>query len=107
VCAIKSIESLTQACKSSKAHDDIVACWSTAAAWLENVSNHFREIVNDLDPVALLVMAYWFAIMDLRIEGLNCWFLKGVAKASVLQAAERLVADKRLLLLLILDFGSF
>jgi hypothetical protein len=75
VCAIKSIESLTQACKSSKAHDDIVACWSTAAAWLENVSNHFREIVNDLDPVALLVMAYWSAIMDLRIEGLGCWFL--------------------------------
>jgi hypothetical protein len=71
------------------------------------VSDRFHEIVNERDPVALLVMAYWSAFLVARVERHGCWFLKGVAKASVLQAAEILVADKHLLLLLILDFGSF
>jgi hypothetical protein len=71
------------------------------------VSDCFHEIINEQDPVALLVMAYWSAFLVARVERHGCWFLKGVAKASVLQAAERLVADKHLLLLLILDFGSF
>jgi hypothetical protein len=99
---IESIESLTEACNNSKAQDDISACWSSAAAWLENASDRFNEMVSDLDLVALVVMTYWSAIMVLRIDRQGCWSLTGVAKAWVLQ-----VADKNPLLPLILDFRSF
>jgi hypothetical protein len=72
--------------------------------WLENVSDHFHEMIDDLDPVALLVMAYWSAIMVAERRG--CWFLNDVARASVLQSAEMLVAEMHLLMPLILDFGG-
>jgi hypothetical protein len=103
---IKSIESLTEACNDPVAHDDIVACWGTAAAWLSDVSGRFHEMVDEMDPVALLVMAYWSAIMVARVERQGRWFLEGVARAAVLQVAEKLVADKHPLLPLILDFES-
>jgi hypothetical protein len=40
-----------------------------------------------------------------QIERRGCWFLKGVAKASVLQIVEKLVLEKHPLLPLILDSG--
>jgi hypothetical protein len=71
---------------------------------LENISDHFHEMVDDLDPVALLVMAY--AIMVARAERRGCFFSRGVARASVLQVAERLVAEKHPLLPLMLEIGG-
>ena len=101
---LKSIELLQGTCGSVGLEDGIGVCWSAAAAWLWSVPNHFHEMADDQDPVTLLVMAYWSAIMVTWVEKQGCWFLKGVVKASVLQVAKKLVAERHPLLPLILDF---
>lgn len=103
---IESIESLTETCNRIVMHDDFEECWNAAAGWLKGVPHRFHEMIDNLDPVALLVMAYWSAIMVTRAERQGCWFLKGVVKASILEVAGRLVVDEHPLLPLILDFGS-
>lgn len=104
--ALKSIELLQDACNSVEPENVIGTCWSSAAAWLEKVPRHFNEMVDDRDPIALLLMTYWSAIMVSRVEKQGCWFLKGVSKAAVLQVAQKLVAEKHPLVPLILDFGG-
>ncbi|GAB7332109.1 hypothetical protein MBLNU13_g03993t1 [Cladosporium sp. NU13] len=103
---LKSIELLQEACSSAGPKDSIELCWSSAAAWLKDVPRHFHEMFDDRDPIALLMMTYWSAIMVTRAEKQGCWFLKGVTKAAVLQIAQKLVAEKHPLLPLILDFGG-
>lgn len=103
---IKSIDLLTEACNSTAPHSDIEVCWNAAAAWLKHVPKRFHAMVEDLDTVALLVMAYWSSTLVSRVERQGCWFLKGVVKASVLQIAEKLIVERHPLLPLILDFGS-
>lgn len=102
---LKSVELLQEACSSVGSKDSIESCWNAAAAWLKDVPRHFLEMVDDQDPIALLMMAYWSAIMVARVERQGCWFLEGIVKASVLQIAERLVVEKHPLLPLISDFG--
>jgi hypothetical protein len=63
-------------------------------------------MVDDEDPIGLLMMTYWSAIMVNRVEKQECWFLKDVAKASVVQIAEKLAVEKHPLLPMILDFGG-
>lgn len=101
---LKSIELLQETCSSVGPHDSVEVCWSAAAAWLKSVPNNFHDMVDDQDSIALLVMTYWSAIMISRVERKGCWFLKGVANASVLQIARKLVMEKHPLLPLILDF---
>lgn len=101
---LKSIELLQETCSSVGPEDSIEVCWSAAAAWLKIVPNHFHEMVDEQDSIALLMMAYWSAIMVTRVERQGCWFLKGVAKALVLQVTEKLVVEKHPLLPLMLDF---
>jgi hypothetical protein len=81
---LKSIELLQEICTRLEPEDSIESCWSTAAAWLKDVPHHFYEMVDDQDPVALLMMTYWYTILVSQIERLDCWFLKSIAKASVL-----------------------
>jgi hypothetical protein len=101
---LKSVELLQETCTRFGSEDSIESCWSAAASWLKDVPHHFHEMADDQDPVALLVMTNWSAILTSRIERLGCWFLKGVAKASVVQIAEKLVAEKHPLMPLIMDF---
>lgn len=101
---LKSIELLQETCTRFQSEDSIESCWSAAASWLKDVPNHFHEMADDQDPAALLMMTYWSAILTSRIERLGCWFLKGVAKASVVQIARKLVAEKHPLMPLIMDF---
>jgi hypothetical protein len=103
---LKSIELLQETCSSVGSKDNIESSWGAAAAWLKDVPRHFHEMVDEQDPIALLMMIYWSAIMVARVERQGCWFLKGVVKASVSQITQRLVVDKHPLLPLISDFGG-
>jgi hypothetical protein len=103
---LKSIELLQDACNSVEPEDVIGTRWSSAAAWLEKVPRHFHEMVDDRDPIALLMMTYWSAIMVIRVERQGRWFLKGVTKAAVLQIVQKLVSEKHPLVPLISDFGG-
>ena len=103
---LKSIELLQETCSSVGSEDSIESSWSAAAAWLKDVPRHFHDMADEQDPIALLTMIYWSAIMVARVEREGCWFLKGVVKASVLQITQRLVVDKHPLLPLVLDFGG-
>lgn len=103
---IKSIELLQEAYSSVGSYDDLETCWSAAADWVNRVPSRFHEMVDDLDPVALLLMAYWSTMLVTRAEMQGCWFLKGVVRALVLQVAEKLVAEQHPLLPLILDFAG-
>jgi hypothetical protein len=104
---IKSIELLQDICRGITLHDDIEMCWAAAAGWLKNVPDHFHRMVDDGDPVALLIMTYWSTNLVIRVEEKGCWFLKGVVKASMMQVAERLAEKRHLLLPLMLDFEKF
>jgi len=103
---IKSIELLQDICRGIALHDDIEVCWAAAAGWLKNVPDHFHRMIDDRDLVALLIMTYWSTILVTRIEKKGCWFLRGVVKASMMQFAEKLTAERHPLLPLMLDFGN-
>ena len=103
---LQSIELLQETCSSVGSEDSIESSWSAAAAWLKDVPRHFHDMVDEQDPIALLTMIYWSAIMVARVEREGCWFLKGVVKASVLQITQRLIVYKHPLLPLVLDFGG-
>jgi hypothetical protein len=101
---IKSTELLQETCSNMRSRDGIEVCWDAAATWLRDVSHHLHKMVDDLYPVALLVMAYWSRILVNRAESKACWFLKGAVKVSILRVAEKLMTGKIPLFPLILDF---
>jgi hypothetical protein len=101
---IRSIEVLNETYNSVKADEDLEVCWKLAAVWLKDVPRRFHEMVDELHQVALVVMGCWVTILISRIERQGCWFFRGVARASVSQDAERLVAERHDSLPLILDF---
>lgn len=89
---LSAISTVIDCCDISFACDDAGAAWQGVATWLANVPDHFNQMVRRHDPPALVVLAYWAAMLVKRAERVDCWFLKGSAKIIVLQVARQLSA---------------
>ncbi|MCJ1404760.1 hypothetical protein MMC11_007986 [Xylographa trunciseda] len=87
---ISAITLVVECCDISFACDEAGVAWQGVATWLANVPDHFNQMVQHHHPAALVVLAYWAALLVKRAEHVGCWFLKGAAKIIVLQVARQL-----------------
>lgn len=77
---------MVKCCDINFACDEAGLAWQGMAKWLANVPDHFNQMVRRHDLAALVVFAYWAAMLVNRAEHVGCWFLKGLAKIMVLQS---------------------
>ncbi|KAL8902410.1 MAG: hypothetical protein Q9207_004745 [Kuettlingeria erythrocarpa] len=87
---ISSVDVLIRCCGISFACEEAEAGWQGMASWVANAPDHLNHMVGQNHPAALVVLAYWAAILVKRAELLGCWFLKGSANMIVLQVAKQL-----------------
>ena len=92
---LSAIAALVECCETSFASDDTRAAWRGMATWLTKVPGYFHHMVSSHRPAALVVLAHWAELLVERAEHCGCWYLRGAAKAILLQIVERLPADDR------------
>ncbi|MCJ1381950.1 hypothetical protein MMC17_005062 [Xylographa soralifera] len=95
---ISAINIVVECCDISFACDEAGAAWQGVATWLGNVPDHFNQMVRRHHPAALVVLAYWAALLVKRAEYVGCWFLQGLAKIIVLRVARQLSVHGRAVL---------
>ncbi|KAI4192858.1 MAG: hypothetical protein LQ346_004124 [Caloplaca aetnensis] len=95
---LSAVDALVRCCGISFACDEAETGWRGTATWAANVPDHFNQMVRRNHPAALVVLAYWAAILVKRTEQLGCWFLKGSANMIVLQVVKQLSADNHAVL---------
>lgn len=81
-CYIDSLES-----------DGLSGAWQCMAAWLIKIPDHFNRMVSHQNSAALVVLAYWAAILVRRAENCGSWFIHGFSKKALLQIREHLSTD--------------
>ena len=84
------ITTVVECCHISFTRDEAATAWQGVTTWLAKIPDHFNQMLRRHHPAALVVLAYWAAMLVKRAEHLGCWFLKGTAKLVVLQVAKRL-----------------
>ena len=95
---VSAITTVAECCSISFADNKAGTAWQGVTTWLANVPDHFNQMIRCHHPAALVVLAYWAAMLVKRAEHLGCWFLKGAAKTTVLQVAKQLSASHRAVL---------
>jgi hypothetical protein len=91
---LSAIAALAECCDTSWASDEAEVAWQSMAKWvLANTPSYFHYMVSCHSRAALVVVAYWAASLVRRVEDCGCWFLKGSAKAILLEIAELLPSD--------------
>jgi hypothetical protein len=68
-CILQSIDLLKESCEGvpNSVHDGLESSWDAAATWLKSVSGRFHAMLDDSDDLAaLLIVAYWSAVMVIR-----------------------------------------
>ena len=90
---LSAINTMIECCDFSFACDEVGAACQGVSTWLANVPEHFNQMVSRHHPAALVVLAHWAAMLVKRAEHVGCWFLRGLAKIIVLQAARQLSAN--------------
>ncbi|KAJ5525733.1 hypothetical protein N7494_012383 [Penicillium frequentans] len=81
-CYISSLES-----------DDLSGAWQCMAAWLIKTPYHFNRMVSHQNSAALVVLAYWAAILVRRAEDCGNWFVHGLSRIILSQIREHLSTD--------------
>ena len=90
---LSAIAAFIECCGISFASDEVGVAWRGLATWLTKVPDHFNHLSSRHSPDALLVLAYWAALLVKRAQNCGCWFLRGSSKTILLQIAERLPVD--------------
>lgn len=88
-----AIEALSKCCISSFESDDLLGVWQCMAAWLIKTPDHFNRMVSLQNSAALVVLAYWAAILVERAESCGVWFIHGLSRRILLQIQEYLSTD--------------
>ncbi|KAF9894887.1 hypothetical protein FE257_004508 [Aspergillus nanangensis] len=88
-----AIAALSECCISSFDSDDLSGVWQCMAAWLTKTMDHFNRMVSLQNPAALVVLAYWAAILVERAENGGAWFIYGLSRTILLQIREHLSTD--------------
>ena len=89
---LAAITTVTECCSIGFADDTATTAWQGVKTWLASVPDHFNQMVRSHHPAALVVLAFWAAMLVKQAERRGCWFLKGAAKITVLQVARYLAA---------------
>lgn len=73
--------------------DDVSRVWFCMASWLIKTPDHFNRIISHQNSAALVVLAYWAAILVRRAENFGCWFIQGLSRTLLLQIQELLPTE--------------
>lgn len=90
---VAAIATLVECCELSLTSDEVESTWWGMATWWTKVSDHFIVLVSHDDPAALVILAYWAALLVERAECYGCWFLSGSTRSILRQVTERLPAN--------------
>jgi hypothetical protein len=71
---LRSIAVLVICCAENFASDKAETGFVTTAAWLAKVPDHFHQMVAGNEPAALILTAFWAAILVRRARCCGCWF---------------------------------
>ncbi|KAJ5784916.1 uncharacterized protein N7503_010128 [Penicillium pulvis] len=81
-CYISSLES-----------DGLSGAWQCMAAWLIKTPDYFNRMVSHQNSAALVVLAYWAAILVRQAETRGNWFVHGLSRTVLLQIRAHLSTD--------------
>lgn len=90
---LHAIAALSNCYISSFESDDLPGVWQCMAAWLIKTTDHFNRMISLQNPAALVVLAYWAAILVERAEKSGGWFIHGLSRTILLQIREHLSKD--------------
>ncbi|KAJ5972879.1 uncharacterized protein N7479_002797 [Penicillium vulpinum] len=88
-----SIAALLQCCSGVFESNNLSGAWKDICAWFEKTTDHFNYMVSLQNPAALIVLAYWAAILVKQAQVCECWFVHGFSRAIVLLIYEHLSTD--------------
>lgn len=88
-----AIGTLSKCYTSSFESDDLSGAWQCMAAWLIKTPDHFNRMVSHKNSAALVVLAYWAAILIGRAENCGSWFIHGLSRKILVQIREHLSTD--------------
>jgi hypothetical protein len=75
----------------SYASDNVDAAWMGTESWLRRLSDHFKRMVWQRRPAALIVLAHWSLLVG-RAER-HYWIFRGLATKVRRQIARELPED--------------
>jgi hypothetical protein len=73
---------LVVSCESSSRSDTAEATWQSVVGWLAMVAGHFDSMLDNNNPAALVLVAYW-SILIRRAESCGMWFLQNLGELVV------------------------
>lgn len=88
-----AIGTLSKSYISSLESDGLSGAWQCMAVWLIKTPDHFNRMVSHQNSAALVVLAYWVAILVRRAENCGSWFIHGFSRKALLQIREHLSTD--------------
>ncbi|KAJ5914306.1 hypothetical protein N7504_003189 [Penicillium tannophilum] len=89
-----AIGTLSKCYTSSLEFDGLSGAWQYMAAWLIKTPDHFNRMVSHQNSAALVVLAYWAAILVRRAENCGSWFMYGLSGMILIQIREHLSKDE-------------
>jgi hypothetical protein len=103
IATLSAIASLIGCCDAAYASDSMDAAWQGMTAWLNKVSDRFKQKALDLSEsivweshrssqcaAGLIVVAHWAVLLVQCAEHRGCWLLEGVAETLLKQIIQRL-----------------
>ncbi|PVH69684.1 hypothetical protein DL98DRAFT_505423 [Cadophora sp. DSE1049] len=97
---------LDDCCHDSFASDGIDVPWHGMMSWLAQVPDQFNTLISKHNPAALLILAYWVAVLVRRAEQCGCWILKGAARKLLALIADGLPPDASKVRSLVKDLNT-
>jgi hypothetical protein len=73
---------LVVSCEFSSRSDTAGATWQGVVGWLAMVAGHFNSMLDNSNPAALVLVAYW-SILIRRVESFGMWFLQDLGELVV------------------------
>lgn len=80
VANLSTIAFLIECCTAGFESEHAPTVFQAMVVWLVEMSQYFQDMVNNHNPISLVIVAYWAEFLVRRAEESGCWYLKGKAK---------------------------
>ncbi|GAM85439.1 hypothetical protein ANO11243_034460 [Dothideomycetidae sp. 11243] len=78
-----AIVAIAECCRESFATGDVTLTWMFAILWTTQTPDLYQMSLEQREPAALIVLAYWATFLLGRAERQGCWCLSGIAHSLV------------------------